>query len=158
MVIEFDVDDQSPEDLCVGLDRIRALDGIHDVVQFSGIGKKGRSFAHIRILAAPAMLERTIEACFAETTTIGLRYHRVNGKALARSIDSVEVDGCRLRVKSVERLSGQWTAKAEIEDVAREGNQSERTRLRRHAENIVLSRREIGDAQVGQGAADVRDD
>jgi uncharacterized protein (DUF111 family) len=149
MVIEFDVDDQSPEDLCVGLDRIRALDGIHDVVQFSGIGKKGRSFAHIRILAAPAMLERTIEACFAETTTIGLRYHRVNGKALARSIDSVEVDGCRLRVKSVERLSGQWTAKAEIEDVAREGNQSERTRLRRHAENIVLSRREIGDAQVG---------
>jgi uncharacterized protein (TIGR00299 family) protein len=158
MVIEFDVDDQSPEDLCVGLDRIRALDGIHDVVQFSGIGKKGRSFAHIRILAAPAMLERTIEACFAETTTIGLRYHRVNGKALARSIDSVEVDGCRVRVKSVERPSGQWTAKAEIEDVAREGNQSERTRLRRHAENMVLSRREIGDAQVGRGEADVRDD
>ena len=110
-VIEFDVDDQSPEDLCVGLDRIRALDGIHDVVQFSGIGKKGRSFAHIRILAVPAMLERTIEACFAETTTIGLRYYPVNGTALARSIDSVEVDGCRIRVKSVERLSGQWTAK-----------------------------------------------
>jgi len=157
-IIEFDVDDQSPEDLSVGLDRIRALDGIHDVVQFSGIGKKGRSFAHIRILAAPAMLERTIEACFAETTTIGLRYYTVNGKALARSIDSVEVDGRRIRVKCVERLSGQWTAKAEIEDVAREGNQSERTRLRRHAENIVLSRREIGDAQVGQGEADVRDD
>jgi hypothetical protein len=82
----------------------------------------------------------------------------VNGKALARSIDSVEVDGCRVRVKSVERPSGQWTAKAEIEDVAREGNQSERTRLRRHAENMVLSRREIGDAQAGRGEADVRDD
>jgi len=157
-VIEFDVDDQSPEDLCVGLDRIRALDGIHDVVQFSGIGKKGRSFAHIRILAAPAMLERTIEACFAETTTIGLRYYTVNGRALARSINSVEVDGRRMRVKSVERLSGHWTAKAEIEDVAREGNQSERTRLRRQAENIVLSLRETGDAQVGEGEADVRDD
>ncbi|MBV9530376.1 MAG: LarC family nickel insertion protein [Bradyrhizobium sp.] len=157
-VIEFDVDDQSPEDLCVGLDRIRALDGIHDVVQFFGIGKKGRGFAHVRILAAPAMLERTIEACFAETTTIGLRYYKVNGKILARSIESVEVDGRRIRVKSVERLSGQWTAKAEIEDVAREGNQSERTRLRRHAENMVLSRHEKGDAQLGQGEADARDD
>jgi len=157
MVIEFDVDDQSPEDLSVGLDRIRALEGIHDVVQFSGIGKKGRSFAHIRILAAPPMLERTIEACFAETTTIGLRYYTVKGKALARSIDTIEVDGCRIRVKSVERPSGQWTAKAEIEDVAREGNQSERACLRRHAENIVLSRREIRDAQVGQVEPDVGD-
>ena len=157
-VVEFDVDDQSPEDLCIGLDRIRALDGIHDVVQFSGIGKKGRSFAHIRILAAPAILERTIEACFAETTTIGLRYYTVNGKALARSIDSVEIDGCRIRVKSVQRRSGQWTAKAEIEDVARERSQSERSRLRRHAENMVLSRHATGDAQVGQRATDVSDD
>jgi len=157
-VIEFDVDDQTSEDLSVGLDRIRALDGIHDVVQFSGIGKKGRSFAHIRILAAPAMLERTIEACFAETTTIGLRYHTVNGKVLPRKIDSVELNGCRVRVKSVERLSGQWTAKAEIDDVAREADQSERTRVRRHAEKIALSRRETADAQADKGQADVRDD
>ena len=63
-----------------------------------------------------------------------------------------------MRVKSVERLSGQRTAKAEIEDVAREGNQSERTRLRRHAENTVLSRSEAGDAQIGGGEADVRYD
>ena len=157
-VIEFDVDDQSPEDLSVGLDRIRALDGVHDVVQFSGIGKKGRSFAHIRILAAPAKLEPTIEACFTETTTIGLRYHTVNGKTLVRSIDSVEVDGRCIRVKSVKRLNGQCTAKAEIEDVAREANQSERTRLRHRAEDLVLSRREIADVQVGDGKADVRDD
>jgi len=157
-VIEFDVDDQSPEDLSVGLDRLRALNGIHDVVQFSGIGKKGRGFAHIRILAAPAMFERAIEACFAETTTIGLRYYTVYGKALARSTDSVEVDGYRIRVKSVERLTGQWTAKAEIDDVAREGDRSERTRLRRRAENIVLSRHEPGQVQVGQGGADVKED
>jgi pyridinium-3,5-bisthiocarboxylic acid mononucleotide nickel chelatase len=156
-VIEFDVDDQSQEELSVGLDRIRALDGIHDVVQFAGIGKKGRSFAHIRILAAPATLEQAIEACFAETTTIGLRYYTVNGKALARSMDSVEVDGRRIRVKSVERLSGQWTAKAEMEDVASEGNQAERTRLRRLAENMALSRHEPGDAQVGQGEPDLKD-
>ncbi|RQH02090.1 LarC family nickel insertion protein [Paraburkholderia dinghuensis] len=157
-VIEFDIDDQAPEDLSIGLDRIRAQEGVHDVVQFSGIGKKGRSFAHIRILAAPVMLERAIEACFAETTTIGLRYYTVNAKALARSIDSVEVDGRRIRVKSVERPNGQWTAKAEIDDVAREGNRSERTRLRSHAENMVLSRRKTGDAQIGQDEERVRDD
>jgi uncharacterized protein (DUF111 family) len=103
-------------------------------------------------------LERAIEACFAETTTIGLRYYTVIGKALARSIDSVEVDGRRIRVKSVERLSGQWTAKAEIEDVAREGNQFERTRLRGYAESMVLSRLKTGDAQIGQGEADLTDD
>ncbi|RDI99371.1 LarC family nickel insertion protein [Dyella solisilvae] len=157
-VIEFDIDDQSPEDLSIGLDRIRTLEGIHDVVQFFGVGKKGRSFAHIRILASPVMLERAIEASFAETTTIGLRYHMVSGKALTRSIDSVEVDGHRIRVKCVERPGGQWTAKAEMEDVAHEGDRRKRVRLRSHAESTVLSRLEAGEASRDQGVKGQGDD
>ena len=150
-IVEFDIDDQSPEELSVGLDRIRSLDGIHDVVQFSGIGKKSRSFVHVRILAAPDMLERTIDACFAETTTIGLRYHMVNGIALARIMDSIEIGGRLIRVKSVERTGGRWTAKADIDDVASEGTEFERIRLRRSAEKVVLDSREMGDAKVGLG-------
>jgi uncharacterized protein (TIGR00299 family) protein len=139
-VLEFEVDDQSPEDLAIGLERLRAVPGVLDVLQMPAFGKKGRMMTHIQILASPAALEPAIAACFEETTTIGLRYRLVEGAALERRIDRVEIDGRPIRVKSVARPGGR-TAKADADDVAdAAGGQRGRVRLRRAAE-----RRSLGD-------------
>ena len=50
-VIEFEVDDQTMEDLAIGLDRIRESDGVLDVLQMPAIGKKGRMSVHVQVLA-----------------------------------------------------------------------------------------------------------
>jgi uncharacterized protein (TIGR00299 family) protein len=135
-VIGFEVDDQSGEDLAAGLDRLRGLAGVHDVLQSPVFGKKSRMAVHVQVLAAPEALDAVIEACFAETTTIGLRTHLVQGRALPRHISEVEVDGARLRVKSVARPGGA-TAKAESDDALHLAGHAARARLRRRAEAML---------------------
>src|SRR5690349_13284683 len=133
-VVEFEVDDQSAEELALGLERLRAEAGVHDVLQMPAFGKKGRMMTHVRVLARPDVLDAIIEACFRETTTIGLRYRTVKGIALPRRAGEVEVEGRRLRVKAVERPGGS-TVKAEADDVAGVAGHATRARLRRAAVN-----------------------
>ena len=94
-VITFEVDDQSSEDLAAGLDHVRALEGVHDVIQSAVFGKKGRLAVQVQVLVAPDRLDAAIARCFAETTTIGLRFHTVRGAALPRSFATVSVEGPR---------------------------------------------------------------
>jgi len=135
-VIGFEVDDQSAEDLAAGLDRLRAIPGVHDVLQMPAFGKKGRMAAHVQLLARPDALEAAVEACFRETTTIGLRTHCVQGRALHREIRKVAVDGATLRVKLVDRPGGR-TGKAEAEDALAAIGHAARARLRRRAERMA---------------------
>ncbi len=135
-VIEFEVDDQSAEDLAMGLDRLREHDDIFDVVQMPVFGKKGRMMTHVRALAR-AGSDDAVAACFRETTTIGLRHHIVGGSALPRSVRKVEVDGRSMRVKTVERPGGR-TAKAESDDALGHETHAGRARLRREAERLAL--------------------
>ncbi|WP_288583105.1 LarC family nickel insertion protein [uncultured Methylobacterium sp.] len=137
-IIEFEVDDQSAEDLAMGLDRLRAHDKIFDVVQMPVFGKKGRMMTHVRALARADAIEEAIEACFRETTTIGLRHHTVSGAALTRRLDTVEVAGRTVRVKSVARPGGR-TAKAESDDALATEGHAARQALRREAERLALS-------------------
>jgi uncharacterized protein (TIGR00299 family) protein len=132
-VICFEVDDQSGEDLAAGLDRIRDAPGVHDVVQMPAIGKKGRMAVHVQILASPEAAEGAIDACFRETTTIGLRLHVVQGRALARRFADVDVAGRTLRVKRVERPGGA-TGKVESDQLVHLETHAARARLRRQAE------------------------
>ena len=73
--LAFEVDDQTPEDLAIGLDKLRAHPSVVDVMQSPAFGKKGRLSVHIQVLADPDDLENVLNACFAETTTLGIRYH-----------------------------------------------------------------------------------
>ena len=139
-VVEFEVDDLSAEDLSAGIDHIRAVPGIHDVIQSAVFGKKGRLASQVRVLVAPESMDAAIEACFAETTTIGLRFHTVQGAVLSRSFDEVELGGQRLRVKLVERPGGDHTAKTEAADTAAEPGHAARVNLRRAAEAEALAR------------------
>lgn len=135
-VIAFEVDDQTPEDLAAGLDRIRAVAGVHDVLQMPVFGKKGRMGAHIRVLAASEAMEDAVEACFRETSTIGLRTQTVAGRVLPRRSAEVSVDGRTVRVKRVERPGGA-TGKAEADDLRDAPGHAARIRLRRAAERLA---------------------
>jgi uncharacterized protein (TIGR00299 family) protein len=68
-VIAFEIDDQSAEELAVGLEALRAAPGVLDVVQLPAFGKKGRLATQIQLLARPERLDAVIDRCFAETTT-----------------------------------------------------------------------------------------
>lgn len=138
-VIEFEVDDQSAEDLASGLDRLRAEDGVLDVVQWPAFGKKGRMATHVQILLDPARLAAVTDACFRETTTTGLRTQIVGGYALRRRMELVSVGEHQLRVKLVDRPGGR-SAKAESDDVRALEDHAVRASLRRRAEELAEAR------------------
>ena len=134
-VCEFEVDDQTGEDLALALDRLRALDGVLDVSSHAMIGKKGRLATHVRLLARIAVVEGAIDACFHETTTLGVRWHEVSRAVLSRTSATVTADGRTVRVKSANRPGRLRTVKAEIDDLAPlAGGHAERERVRAAAE------------------------
>ena len=135
-VCSFEVDDQTAEDLAVGLDRLRVVDGVLDVVQTPVFGKKGRMAASVRVLARPEARERLIERCFAETATLGVRWQTVRRAALEREEAVAEVAGEAVRIKRAQRAGGQVTVKAEMDDVAGAGGgRTGREERRRRAES-----------------------
>lgn len=132
--IEFEVDDQSPEDLAIGLDHLRAAPGVLDVLQIPAFGKKGRMVAHVQILADPACADAVRELCFSETSTLGVRWRLVDRQVLPREQSSVTVGAQLLRLK-IARRPGAVTAKVESDDLrGTAGGNAARTRLRRQAE------------------------
>jgi uncharacterized protein (TIGR00299 family) protein len=138
-VITFEIDDQTPEDLAMGLERLRGMGGVHDVLQMTAFGKKGRSMAHVQILVRPESVEEVAEACFRETTTIGLRTQLVRGSVLPRGTAEVDVNGEKLRVKLVDRPGG-FTGKTEADDVRSVADHAARVKLRREAEHRAVAR------------------
>jgi pyridinium-3,5-bisthiocarboxylic acid mononucleotide nickel chelatase len=151
-VITFEVDDQSPEDLAVGLDHIRGLHEVFDVTQTSVVGKKGRMAAHVQILVSPRELDSVIVACFEETTTIGLRHQLTEGAILRRRIETIEIEGENLQVKIVERPGGMQSGKAEAADVASHRGHLNRARLRGEAVALALDPRDQNRTDAGDEA------
>ena len=138
-VCTFEVDDQSPEDLAVALDRLRALDGVLDVVQAPVFAKKGRLGAQVQVLAHPGARARIIDEVFAQTTTLGVRWHEVNRVVLTRDEIQVDGDGGTVRVKRALRPGRGFTVKAEMDDVAALGvGRKARERVRYQAEAAAL--------------------
>ena len=134
-VCEFEIDDQTGEDLALALDRLREHAGVLDVSSHAMNGKKGRLTVHVRILAGLAAVESVIGSCFLETTTLGVRWHEVSRVALARTSAKVMVDGRPVRVKSARRPGAVRTSKAEIDDLAPvAGGHADRERVRGSAE------------------------
>ena len=136
--VQFEVDDQTPEDLAIALDKLRSHPSVLDVLQTPAFGKKGRMTMHIQLLTEVADMEGVFEACFSETTTIGLRYQIMQRRKLARASTTVEAAGRQMRVKIAER-PGRKTAKVEADDLLNViGGRAERERLQREAEQVVL--------------------
>jgi len=140
LVVEFEVDDQSAEELAAGLERIRNDTAVFDVIQIPAIGKKSRQTSHIKILADPTKQEHVIALCFQQTTTIGLRFRTSEAVALPRQTESVQIDGRNVRVKIVRRPGIGATAKAEADDLLLAGEgYNARAELKTKAEAQALS-------------------
>jgi uncharacterized protein (DUF111 family) len=131
-VIEFEVDDQTPEDLSVALEHLRDQRGVLDVVQTAVMGKKNRLVSSIRILSEPGHEDDIALACFDETTTIGVRVRRDARKVLTRREAEATLDGQKLRTKRVDRPKGA-SAKTDIDDVSHVVGHERREALRRRA-------------------------
>ena len=116
-VLEFEVDDQSPEDLAYSLDLLRGNSGVLDVVQWPSFGKKNRVGAHIQVLCLPERLNDVQNLCLLETSTIGLRWRREERSVLGRRTVTVEEGGADVRVKIIDRPDGSLSTKAEHEDI-----------------------------------------
>jgi hypothetical protein len=120
--IRFEVDDQSAEDLGVGIDHIRQSSGVLEVTQCPLLGKKGRFMTQVQILCRPDHTGAVMDACFKETTTLGVRWQPVNRQFVKRESLTCEVDGQRVRVKQAQRPGHIVTTKAEIEDLDKFGS------------------------------------
>lgn len=132
--IEFEVDDQTPEDLALGLDRLRAHPLVLDVLQAPVFAKKGRVAMGMRVLCPTHGETEVARLCFLETTTLGLRLVDARRRTLSRSEDTVLALGRSLHRKSVERGS-EVTSKVEAESLRDVSGHQARERLRRAAED-----------------------
>ncbi len=141
VVLECEIDDQTGEDLALAIDRLRALDGVLDVIQAPVFGKKGRLMTHLRVLAAETAEDAAAAAIFGETTTLGLRRSLVERHILERETASVEAGGRALHVKLADRPRGR-TAKVEADDLADVAGARERKSLRRQGEAPFEDREE----------------
>lgn len=128
--ILFEVDDQTAEDLAIGLDRIRQHAGTRDVLQLAALGKKGRMTTQVRVLADPQCLDEVTDLCLLETATIGLRFQVLERKTLARRQIEAAPGPDGVRAKEVQRL-GSVTRKAEADDLRSVAGYAERERIRR---------------------------
>ena len=139
-LLRFEIDDQTPEDLALGLERLRARPGVLDVVQWPVYGKKGRMLAAVQVLAEEAALDAALDAVFEETTTLGVRWSTVSRSALARDTASHTDALGTVRVKRAQRPAGTVTAKAELADLAESAGHAVREKRRRGAEAAALGR------------------
>jgi hypothetical protein len=140
-VICFEIDDQTAEDLAVGIDSLRMLDGVLDVLQVSAVGKKGRMIFQVQVLCLLEMLDDVIDACFAETTTIGLRWSITARTKLRREMAAIDTADQSTAVKMVRRPNDRPSAKADVESLRTCNGHRERQQRRRTAEQQALNGR-----------------
>ncbi len=129
MVLSFEIDDMTGEEIGAACDRLRALDGVLDLSTATRRGKKGRPLESFQLLVRPEALEAVRIACLTQTSTIGLRWHVEDRLCLPRTADAR--DG--IRRKSVVRPDGSVTVKAESDDLAGD-SLAERRRLASRSE------------------------
>lgn len=98
LVIEADIDDMSPELLPHVRERL-FKEGAQDVSWHPLQMKKGRLGFRLCVLGLPEDADRLCEVIFRETTTLGVRIHRVEKRILERKIVKVETPYGAVRVK-----------------------------------------------------------
>lgn len=130
VLLGFDIDDMTPEELSVSLDHIRRHESVLDASFHLAQGKKGRPVFCINILCVTDQEVSVSDLCFSETTTLGLRIQTVNRRTLKRSLHTVSDEMGEATIKSAQR-SSQTTAKLESDDLsAIPGLQARRRRAR----------------------------
>lgn len=113
-VIECNIDDMNPELYEHAVGRLLAA-GAVDVTLVPVHMKKGRPGLVLQAIVPPALHDAIARVLFAETTTIGVRFHDVRRVKLARRTLEVETPYGVIAVKISEGPDGQRTVAPEYE-------------------------------------------
>ncbi len=118
--LECNIDDMNPElypHVTESLFRAGAL----DVALIPQIMKQGRPATLMRVLCAPALLETVSGEILKQTSTTGLRYHKVDRKTVARDSQSFDTPLGTVRGKVIQGPPRRITPEyASCRDIARE--------------------------------------
>jgi len=138
-VLRCEVDDQTPEDLAIALDKIRDADGVLDVCHWPVFAKKGRMAMALQVLVRQGDGVDVAKCMLDETTTLGVRRATVMRELVERRSTVIG----EARVKQAIRPSA-TTAKAEADDLAMLDTHAARQNARRRLEERAL-RDDAGD-------------
>lgn len=130
VVLSFEIDDMTGEEIGIAAERLRATEGVLDVVLAAVSGKKSRPATQFQLLVRPGHEDAVGRACLLQTSTIGLRLREEQRMILPRVLDG----GPDARIKRVTRPDGTETIKAESDDLASGETLAERRRLARQRE------------------------
>lgn len=117
VVIEFDIDDMTGEEIAQSLDLIRQHKGVIDVTSSTARGKKNRAVECIRLLVKPESFAKIQAVCFEQTSTIGLRHCVMARAVLSRTQIQDDVSGENFNAKKCRRPNGEITTKIESDDL-----------------------------------------
>ncbi|MFT5928224.1 MAG: hypothetical protein ACI805_001341 [Candidatus Azotimanducaceae bacterium] len=132
---EFEIDDQTPEQLAAAIDQIHETQGVLDIIQYAAYGKKNRLCHGIRILFDGKSIDDLATRCFQLTTTLGLRHTQVQRHILNRQMSHVSLENKQYRVKIADRPGGK-TIKAEMEDLKQTESFAKQANIRRRLESL----------------------
>jgi len=113
-VVECNIDDMNPELYAHAVGRLLAA-GAVDVTLAPVQMKKGRPGVVLQAIVPPTLHDAVARVLFAETTTIGVRFHDVRRVKLARRSVDVETEYGAITVKISEGPDGQRTVAPEYE-------------------------------------------
>jgi uncharacterized protein (TIGR00299 family) protein len=115
-VIQADLDDMSPEYLPPLLESLTAAGAI-DVWTHPVQMKKGRTGIRVEALVEEQARHEVARALLQGSTTLGLRFFRVEREVLPRGTKTIEWRGLQIRVKTSVAPDGQVRCKPEYDDV-----------------------------------------
>jgi uncharacterized protein (TIGR00299 family) protein len=115
-VLQADIDDMSPEYLPSLLEALREAGAI-DVWTHPVHMKKGRTGIRLELLVPEARREEVSRTLFAASTTLGLRFWRVEREVLPRATKTIVWRGFPIRVKTSYAPDGHVRYKPEYDDV-----------------------------------------
>jgi uncharacterized protein (DUF111 family) len=125
-MLAADLDDATGEQIAAVADHLRDA-GALDVTLLQTLMKKGRPGTRIEVLCTPAAADGLEFMLLRESSTIGVRRHVVQRKALPREQREVEVFGQSIGLKVVTLPDGSTRTKPEFEDVHRAAAATGRT-------------------------------
>ena len=111
IVLETNIDDQSPEITAYLAEKLMACQGVLDVTVTPLIMKKGRPGVTVSVLCEIGAMNGVRNILFSESSTLGVRYYSVNRELKERNIIPVQTPYGDVRVK----ISGSH-ASPEFED------------------------------------------
>ncbi|MDY6842902.1 MAG: nickel pincer cofactor biosynthesis protein LarC [Thermodesulfobacteriota bacterium] len=116
--LETNIDDMNPEIYEFLIEKL-LLEGALDVSLVPIIMKKGRPGITLRVICDDGVVDHILKLLFSETTTIGVRYYRVERAMLARWHEEMRTNLGTMKVKKLQRPDGSVEITPEYEECKR---------------------------------------